>query len=205
MAFLLEWLDDNFPGVPKGLIGFSLGANVTLKYMGEDGRFVETAVAISPPFDLGLGSTIMETTGPFYMRNILKSLKKKALQNRAFYEPFVDLDAVLAANSFREFDDAWQPVNGFKDGQDYYDQCSSRNFLADINKPTLILRSKDDPFFDPQDIPYELLENPALQTVLTEHGGHGGFVEHASLLRPRFWAEREGARFLATCFEKLQS
>lgn len=197
VTFLLEWLNDNFPNVPKGLIGFSLGGNVTLKYMGENSRFVDTAVAISPPFDLGLGSSIMETTGPFYMTKILQSLKSKARKNRHLYEQFVDVDAALSAKTFREFDDAWQPINGFKDGQDYYDKSSSKNFIGNITKPTLILRSKDDPFFDPTDIPYDLLQNPALTTILTEHGGHGGFVESVSLLQPQFWAERVGAQFLA--------
>ena len=197
VAFLLEWLAANYPGAPKGLIGFSLGANVVLKYMGTGARFVETAVAISTPFDLALGAAVLEDSGVFYMNLIMRSLKRKARLMRPIIEELVDVDRILAAETFREFDDLWQTVNGFKDGSDYYEQCSAKRFLPHITKPTLILRSLDDPFFDVNDIPYDLLQNPALQTVLTEKGGHGGFLEHASPLGSRFWAEREGARFLA--------
>lgn len=198
VAFLLAWLDQTYPNVPKGLIGFSLGANVTLKYMGTDARFVETAVAISPPFDLGLGASILDSHGQFYMRGMLRSLKHKARLKQKELAPLVDVERILTAKTFREFDNAWQPINGFKDADDYYRQCSSKNFLPDIDKPTLILRSIDDPFFDPQDIPYDLLKNPAIDSGITAHGGHGGFLEKARPFFPMFWAERQGARYLVS-------
>lgn len=202
VELVLNWLETAYPEVPKGLVGFSLGGNVTLKYMGTGANHIQAAVSISPPFDLGRGSAVLDSSGQFYMRAMLRSLKQKARLMRPLLEEKIDVDALLATETFRAFDDIWQPLNGFADADDYYRQCSSKNFLPTISHPTLIMRSLDDPFFDPDDVPYQRLENPQLQTLLTAHGGHGGFLERASGWRIGFWAERQAARFLAAVLKK---
>lgn len=195
----INWLANKFPGVPLGLAGFSLGANVTLKYMGESGERVKTAVSISPPFDLAAGSRMLEQGfSRVYTRRLLSSLKQKAREKAPQLRQYIDVEAALQAHTFRQFDDAWAPLHGFRDAADYYNQCSSRNFLAGIRKPTLILRALDDPFFTPDDVPTCLIaENPHIQAELTGHGGHVAFVEGTVPGTYRYWAERQSARFLA--------
>lgn len=197
LAFVIEWLGDKFPGRRLMAVGFSLGANMLIKYLGERGNStpLRAGVAVSPPFDLGRGSDRMaQGFNNLYTQTFLRRLKRKTLAKAALYQGILEVPTVLAARNLREFDDAFvAPVYGFRDADDYYTQSSSGPFLAGIRIPTLIIRSKDDPFFDPADIPYKVLNtNPFLTPIITEKGGHVGFMEGAG----KFWAEREAARFL---------
>ncbi len=195
----INWLANKFPDVPLALVGFSLGANVTLKYMGEGGEGVKTAVSISPPFDLAAGSRVLENGfSQVYTTRLLTSLKHKLRKQAPQLRQLINVEAALNAKTFSQFDDAWAPLYGFRDAADYYNQCSSRNFLAGIRKPTLILRALDDPFFSPDDIPTHLItKNPYIQAEFPQHGGHVAFVEGSLPIKYRYWAERQAAHFLA--------
>ncbi|GAB4579713.1 MAG: hydrolase [Anaerolineales bacterium] len=202
LAFVIAWLGEKFPGRRLMAVGFSLGANMLIRYLGErgDNTPLRAGVAVSPPFDLGRGSDRMaQGFNNLYTQTFLRRLKRKTLAKAALYQGLLDIPTVLAARNLREFDDAFiAPVYGFRDADDYYTQSSSGPFLVGIRVPTLIIRSKDDPFFDPADIPYEVLNtNPFLTPAITEKGGHVGFMEGIG----KFWAEREAARFLA---EKME-
>lgn len=199
VTLVLDWLHAQFPDVPLGLVGFSLGANVTLKYMGEGGQHVQAATAVSPPFDLAMGSAVLAGgSGRLYTPRLMHSLKEKMRLKEAQLRGHIDYDRLIATQTLYEFDELWQPINGFANAADYYAQCSSQQFLPHIDKPTLILRALDDPFFDPGDVPYETLSaNPYLRPILTRHGGHVGFLD-----RHGFWAERTAASFLS---QQLQS
>ena len=200
----LRRLQDAFPGAPTAIVGFSLGANMTLKYLGELGRGSRAtrppaaAVAVSPPFDLAAGAEILVTRGRAYGRFFLRDLQAKLRQKQPLVADRVDVARGLAARDLREFDDVVTgPLNGFRDAADYYAQNSSAQFLPDVDVPTLILRALDDPFFG-DDIPHPLLRrHPFIQAALPPHGGHVAFLESAAPWAPRFWAERQAARFLA--------
>ena len=200
-----DWLDRRFPGVPKGMVGVSLGANMLLKYLGERGAELairlRAAAAISPPFDLALGAAQIETrTRRLYMDRFLKSIKAKvkAKAGESQIDGHVDVQAALAAQTLRELDEVCTaPLHGFRDADDYYARCSSKRYLGGIRVPTLVLRAKDDPLIPAADIQFDLLQaNPALFLGITEHGGHVGWIEGLPG-RYRFWAERQAARFLA--------
>ncbi len=199
--FVVSQLKRWFPQVPFGAIGFSLGANILLKYLGEQGERVrfETAVAVSPPFSFShLPEKWQNRVRQMYVRYFMRSLRQKVLARSHLLEGLVDIDKALAARNFRELDKALTvPLYGFQDINDYYEQCSSGRYLPDIQIPTLLIRALDDPMFDPEDVPYETIAaNPFLHGFFTEHGGHVGFLEG----QPghwRCWAERQAARFLA--------
>ncbi len=195
---VLNWLTERFPSAPLGIVGFSLGGSVTIKYMGENGTHVQTAVSVSPPFDLDAGVDILDHgVGRRYTGHFLKLLKEKVRAKSNHIPHHIDVEALLAAETFREFDNGWAPLHGFQDAADYYARCSPRNFLAEISKPTLILRSLDDPFFSPDDVPYDTITaNPNLTVHLTEHGGHVGFVEGKFPWAYSYWAERQAALFI---------
>jgi predicted alpha/beta-fold hydrolase len=201
VAFVVDWLASEFPHVPLGLVGFSLGANVLLKYLGERGAgtAVRVAAAISPPFSLARGVREFESgAGRLYGRQFMKALKAKAIAHGEVAPDAFDLQAVLAARSVQEFDDNFTaPLYGYRDAADYYACNSAAQFLPGIGVPTLILRALDDPFFA-HDVPHRAVaENPYLTAGLTPHGGHVAFVEGLRPRRFRYWAERQGARFLA--------
>ena len=201
VAFVLELLAARWPGVPLGAVGFSLGANVLLKYLGERGpeSRIRAAAAISIPFDLGAGADKLASsvTGRFYTGVFIRSLRAKYRQKRALIGDACDDARVLSARTFREWDDAATArLHGFRDVDDYYGSSSSKGFLGRIRVPTLLVHAADDPFVPPEAIPHDTIRaNPALHAAIVAHGGHVGFVA-GQPGRPEFWAETEAARFL---------
>ena len=206
--FVFHWLDAQYPTVPKGLAGFSLGGNMVLKYLGEPerdgGANLRVGVAISPPFDMNRGTAVLERgLGWFYGQGFVRSLLTKMAAKReiiARERPDLDVERILQVRSLPEFDDmATAPMYGFKHGRDYYAQCGSGRFLGDIERPTLIIRALDDPIIHWADVPHKALaHNKWLTAVLPRFGGHVGFLEGNLLYGGySFWAERQAARFLA--------
>jgi uncharacterized protein len=203
LGFVLELLRDRFGG-PLGLVGYSLGGNVVLKFLGERGGaardLVTAGVAVSVPFDLAAGAKRLERglLGRLYSHYFLSKLRRKLREKEELLRDACDVNAALRAPTVRAFDDAvTAPIHGFHDASDYYDRSSAGRFVSGIRVPTLILHSRDDPFLPHDRIPGDALaENPHVFPMLTERGGHVAFVG-GSVLRPDFWGERMLARFLA--------
>lgn len=209
LGFCLERIARRFPGRPLGVVGFSLGGNVLLKYLGERGTgpapseapgpLPDAAVAVSVPYDLAAGADLLARTtmGRVYNRYFLKSLLRKAQEKAHLLADHVDLRVLRRARTLREFDDLLTaPVHGFRDADQYYAESSSRRFLERIRTPTLLLHSVDDPFLPPDCIPLDTMAaNPALHPVVTDRGGHVGFVG-GGIRRPSFWAENALSGFL---------
>lgn len=201
LGFVLELLAARWPGVPLGAVGFSLGANVLLKYLGErgTGSLVRAAAAISIPFDLGAGADKLASsvTGRLYTSIFIRSLRKKYEQKRALLGDACDDALVRSARTFREWDDAATArLHGFRDVDDYYGSSSSQGFLGRVRIPTLLVHAADDPFVPDDAIPRDAIRaNPALHAAIVPHGGHVGFIA-GQPGRPEFWAEAEAARFL---------
>ena len=202
-TFVLQGLRRAFPDRKVGAVGFSLGGNALLKLLGErlDGGvgLVDAAVAISVPFDLAAGGGLLERTfmGRLYTRYFMRSLQAKVRAKRAQLTDRIDVAATLRARTLREFDDlATAPLHGFRDADHYYASCSSGRFIGGIRSPTLVLHSLDDPFLPTSAVPRVALEgNGALTTVLTDRGGHVGFLE-GSPRSARLWGEEQASRFL---------
>lgn len=205
---VVEHLADRFPDVPMGAIGFSLGGNVLLKYLGEAGedagRRLRAAVAISVPFDLTAGAATLERglMGRIYTVYFLRNLRRKVRAKARLLDGHIDVQATLRARTLRAFDDAaTAPLHGFADSADYYRRSSSAAYLERIRIATLLLQAEDDPFLPPDAIPRDAIaRNPHLVAGFTERGGHVGFLTRGGGpggRRLRFWAEEEAARFLA--------
>lgn len=206
LDLVLARLAERWPGRPLGLMGYSLGGNVLLKYLGEDGeraraRGVGGAVAASVPFDLAAGGRALERwpMGRFYAWYFLRMLRRKMTEKREILAGRCDVEGAVAARTLREFDDAMTaPIHGFADAADYYRRSSSAGFLGGIRVPTLLLHSEDDPFLPTSALPLEAVRtNPYLTAVFTKSGGHVGFIG-GTPWAPTHWAETEGARFLAS-------
>lgn len=196
VGLTLDWLAARYADAVLGAIGFSLGANMLLKYLGEGGQHVQTAVAISPPFDLLSSSHVLRRPlGRLLGHHFLQKLRRKVQAHAPLIGHRVDVAQVLAAPDLWAFDHTCTaPLHGFKSGVDYYVQNSSGRFLANISVPTLLLRALDDPLFSQGDIPYAAIRaNRHLHLVLPRHGGHVGFWGGGR----NWWAEEQAARFLA--------
>ena len=205
LSFVLAGLRERFGDRVLLAVGYSLGGNVLLKYLGEHGdeepAGLAGAVAVSVPYDLDAGARRLETTffgRQLYSRYFLRSLIAKTRLKTHLLDDVVELERVWDAESIRAVDEALTaPLHGFADATDYYRRSSSSGFLPRIRVATLLLHSLDDPFLAPEAVPQRAMaENPWLFPVMTERGGHVGFVS-GSLTRPRFWAEQSAARFLA--------
>ena len=184
------------------LAGCSLGGNVLVKWLGEQGasvpREIKAAVALSVPFDLALSARTLDGPGFWrwvYRTRFLRTLKRKSLAKLKKFPGAADPDRVRRARTLFEFDDALTArVHGFGSAPDYYAQSSSRSFVERVRVPLLLLSAADDPF-----IPAQCIPRPANRSVTLEispEGGHLGFVEGPPW-RPRFYAERRAVEFLA--------
>jgi predicted alpha/beta-fold hydrolase len=199
---VLDVIKGRYPNAPLGAIGVSLGGNVILKHLGEFGSktHVSAAVAVSVPYDLSAcADAIHLGASRLYGRHLLKKLQHKVAAKRRELDDVCDVKRGLAARTMREFDDAvTAPAFGFDGAEDYYTRCSSKYFLSEIRVPTLILSATDDPFLPADSIPRRLISDAAHVTpVFCDRGGHVGFVEGTTPLRPSFWSEREGCAHLA--------
>lgn len=181
------------------LVGYSLGGNVTLKYLGEKktDESIVCAVAISVPLLLANCAQRMNRGfSKVYQYNLMQRLIKKVQQKRKLL-----IDAGLVTEpqtlkTFVEFDNAYTaPSHGFNDADHYYQTCSSRQFLRDIDKPTLMLHSRDDPFMTEAVIPDEKELSDMITLELSCHGGHVGFIG-GGLLKPEYWLEQRIVNFL---------
>lgn len=194
------------PGAPILAAGVSLGGNVLLKWLGEQGADVppelRAAAAISTPFDLGAGAAHLERGfSRVYVRHFVRQLKHKAFAALEKH-PTLPVDPVrlASARSFWEFDDAFTaPVHGFAGADDYYARASSIRVLEHVAVPSLLFSAVDDPF-----LPSSVLDdvrgiadrNPALTPEFTPAGGHVGWVS-GSPFSPVYHMESRVASWLA--------
>jgi len=183
------------------LIGFSLGGNVTLKYLGDLGpsvdRRISGAVAFSVPSDLAASSRQLEKeSNHVYMRRFIVRLGAKIRQKMAAF-PGQLTDAGLAEmRTFREFDDAYTaPIHGFASAEDYWARSSSNPVLSRIAVPTLMVNALDDPFLAPECFPEEVARQSAFfHLEAPRHGGHIGFLTFN--WKNEYWSETRAVKFL---------
>lgn len=188
------------PNCPLALIGFSLGGNVLLKWLGEQAATVpvQCAVAVSVPFRLNLAAQRLNRGGSrLYQAYLLHKLRRALLAKRQHVALPISPEWDRL-DSFRAFDDAvTAPLHGFTGVDDYYTRASSLPYLQRIACPTLILHAADDPFMTPAVLPTENQLSDAVRLELSPQGGHVGFVAGRLPWQPRFWLEERIPAFLA--------
>ena len=181
------------------LVGFSLGGNLTLRWLGEQGeqigRDVVGAACFSVPVDLAASARTMERGARrLYVRRFLRSLGAKAHHKARHFNGAPDPAPVARMRTFREFDGHFTaPVHGFASADAYWAEASALPVLAAIRVPTLLANALDDPFLAPSCYPTAVAAASPWLTLLTpRRGGHVGFLERGGT----FWSETVAARFL---------
>lgn len=167
------------------LIGFSLGGNLILKYFGEAPeqvhKTVTKAVAISAPVHLeSCAKSISSPSNFIYNERFIRKLRKKSkAKKQQIIDAGMDYDILIKTKSLKEFDNQFTaPANGFEDAVDYWTQNSSKQFLKNIQKPTLLLNAQNDPFLAPPCFPYEeAKKNANFEFLAPKYGGHVGFAQ----------------------------
>ncbi len=199
LQILIE--EDRLPAI--FLVGFSMGANQSLKYAGEVGAKAPAQLkgicAISPPIDLEICSIALRETRNFiYDRRFLRGLKERIRIKEKYFPNLVDWQKLSRVQKLWDFDDVvTAPHFGFRDGRDYYAQSSSKPYLAHIRVPALIIQAQDDPF-----IPFtpfqEISRNPYVQLLAHKFGGHVGFWHPRSNGSDNYWAEQAAVDYCAS-------
>jgi predicted alpha/beta-fold hydrolase len=192
------------PDVPIYAIGFSLGGNVLLKWLGQIGAAsaIRAAASLCAPYEPGAASRFLERpVGRVYTRHFMRRLKSKALDVVArFPRETAHMSAGLIADArtFREIDErVTAPLHGFASADDYYRRASSLADLPRIAVPTLCISSADDPFYPAGALSAaRAASSPAVAFEVTPWGGHVGFVSGRWPWRPRYWAEERVVAWL---------
>ena len=178
--------------------GFSLGGNVTLKYLGEKRvvpKQIKAAVAVSVPCHL-YGSCLELHTfkNILYADRFKKHLIDRLTQKQKLFPNVISVEEINKIRTLKDFDDAYtSKAHGFSDALDYYEKSSSLQFLSGISVPTLIINALDDTFLSPECYPVkEAKANPNLFLEMPKYGGHVGFFETRNV----YYNEKRALEFI---------
>lgn len=203
LHFLIQHASRSYARI--ALIGFSLGANVSLKCVGEAAApaSVQAVVGISGPVDLASSAKAIDQkpANRVYQKRFLKSLKDKVVAKSKrypeLYEMLAGRDGIRAVTTLKEFDERiTAPLHGFADAEDYWAKASSLPYLPNIHIPALLLSARNDPLLMDASFPEELARSSEhLHLEAPLNGGHVGFHDFRAGLQP--WSERRVLEFLS--------
>lgn len=199
---LCRVLREREPHTPLYAAGWSMGANILLKALGESGEacVLSAATAACAPFQLQpCAEKLRRGFARVYQNHLIDNL---GMRLRVKHGPVpvaagTDLHAALRAKDFFAFDDAYTaPANGYKDAIDYYNRASSGQFLPGIRRRTLAINALDDPFMTPDVVPPETELAPLVTLELARQGGHIGFIGAGKGGKLDWWLDRRMAEWL---------
>lgn len=212
---LVGELHRRHPAAPLAVVGFSLGANICLKWLGEAGRVgrslpLRAAVCVCAPFHLGdVARRIERGFSRLYqnrMLNCLKSDVRRKLRQRAAAGEKMPLNLheseLDRLDTFYRFDDRiTAPMHGFDGAEDYYERNRTDALVGAIDIPTLILNADDDPLIPTALIPPVDALSDKVRLQITRSGGHVGFVAGPNPAHPAYWLDHHIPRHLAPLLE----
>lgn len=205
--YIINLLHKREPAQPIAAIGFSLGANVLLKWLGETGQKnpLCAAVAVSTPFELNKSVVkISKGFSRIYERHFLNKLRRKMQHKFQSTTAKIKLPEFNQLHSMYDFDNqVTAPLHGFADANEYYTKSSCRQFLRHIQVPTLLLQAKDDPFMSADALPKPEDLSDQIEFELAENGGHVGFIGGKHFGSPFYWLEERIPQFLAKQFREV--
>ncbi len=207
--FLYQTLRQREPDTPFAMVGFSLGGNVLLKWLGEQGSQLSlfAAIAVSVPLVLSNCATKLDNGfSRIYRKNLLSELKSFVKAKQRYLEKLGKLQEagkieqlgdLTAIKSFWQYDDkVVAKLHGFKNVHDYYQRSSSRQFLKSIAISTLLIQAIDDPFMTEDVLPGLDELSSSIHLEITRGGGHVGFISGQNLFKPAYWLEQRIPEFL---------
>ncbi|XP_051136616.1 embryogenesis-associated protein EMB8-like [Andrographis paniculata] len=199
---VIDHIHGKYPEAPLFAVGASVGANILVKYLGEDGSNVPLvgAAAICNPWDSLLCDRFLRRrlVQRLYSISLTASLKDYANLHADTLSRVSNWEGIKKARCAREFDDAATRILAkCKTVDAYYRQCSSANYVERVEVPLLCISSMDDPVCTSEAIPWDecrLNRNVILAT--TQHGGHLPFFEGSTATS--IWWVKVVDEFLST-------
>ena len=151
---------------------------------------------MSVPVDLSKSAVkISSRSNWIYDKRFRVSLEQKIRAKHELFPDDIDLDLLKKIKTIRDFDEFYTgPIHGFDGAEDYYSKCSSKQFLANISIPTLLITAIDDPFLPEESYPFALAaENPSFYFMAPKFGGHVGFTTFGTNI---YWNEFKTLHFI---------
>jgi predicted alpha/beta-fold hydrolase len=181
------------------LVGYSMGGNITLKYLGVHGAqipgVISCGIAISSPTDLCASAHLLDRpANRFYRDRFRRKLLVKISQKAASFPGRLDMSKISQVKRWKDFDDFFSaPVNDYVDADDFYQQASAVNFMVGIQVPALLLNALNDPILSPECSPEWLAsEHSSIYLETPRTGGHVGFAVARDI---HTYAERRALAF----------
>ncbi len=183
------------------LVGFSMGGNQILVYLGDQGSGIDKKISKACVFSVPchLKSSAEKLAGfgnKIYMKRFLKFLHKKIKIKMEMFPGQIDDTDFHQVKTFKDFDDRYTSrIHGFKNAEDYWKKCSSISFIPKIKVPSLIVNALNDPFLAEECYPYNEVEiNPFVEMETPKSGGHVGFGSFNN--DGLYWSEKRAIAFL---------
>jgi predicted alpha/beta-fold hydrolase len=191
-AFTLNHLKKHYPDTPIFAIGYSMGGNILLKWLGENPEqtILNAAVTVSAPYDLRASSVaIRRGGGRIYQWLLMRDLRRYIRSKYKYPNAPINTTKIPSIKSFWDLDEKiTAPVNGFKSAIDYYNKASCKRFIKHITSPTLIIHALDDPLIPKKTLPKDSELSKTVTMEISETGGHVGFIS-GNLQHPIFWLD----------------
>lgn len=200
IAMVVETLRARHPRTPIAVVGYSLGGNALLKWLGETGETnsLACAVAVSVPFKLDeCANRLTRGFARVYQWELMMRMRNSVMRKQAKVRLPIAPPPLAHLKTFWDFDEhITAPLHGFRNAGHYYEVSSARQYLKHIRVPTLIVHAKDDPFMTPATAPTSAELSPHIQLELSDGGGHVGFVGGRAPWSARYWLEARIPSFL---------
>jgi predicted alpha/beta-fold hydrolase len=201
--FVVTHLENNYDYENIIIIGFSLGGNLTLKYLGENAENLSSkikgGIAVSVPVDIASAEKEMDKLkNKLYMEIFFKTMKNKVLEKaHKFPEYNLDKDKLFKATKFKHLEYLYTvPVFGFKNPEDYWEKASSKPYILQINRPSLLINAKDDTFLSKECYPFEeAKKSEFFHLEIPNYGVHVGFMSSFKPSENR-WLEHRISTFI---------
>ena len=183
------------------LIGFSMGGNLSLLYLGNKGSRIDSkivrSVVFSVPCDLKASTReLAKFKNRIYMGRFLKTLHQKIRTKMKLMPGQINDDNYHLIKNFKDYDDRYTaPLHGFNNAEDYWSKCSSNRFIPEIKIPTLIVNARNDPFIVDGCYPVnETSDSKCVYLETPKSGGHVGFMQFKR--DKSYWSEERTIEFL---------
>ena len=183
-----------------GLAGFSMGANITMKYLGIHGTAVPPeivgAAVFSAPCDIEKGAEVLDKPSNWIYKNrFMSKLVKKIKIKNEWFPGRIDISKLKSVRTWRDFDEYFSaPMCGFPDANAFYRDASSKYFIDGIRVPTLLASAVNDPILTPECFPVNLAaHHPYFHLEMPTLGGHCGFMVDGEA---HSWAEMRALEWL---------
>ncbi|KAJ3677880.1 hypothetical protein LUZ60_001683 [Juncus effusus] len=202
---IINHLHKEYPNAPLYSVGTSIGANILVKYLGEEGENTPLAggASICSPWDLVVCDRFInrKLVQRLYDRALAIGLKGYAELHQTVLSRLANWEGISKSRTVRDFDNhATRHVAKYETVDTYYRKNSSVSYVEHVSIPLLCVSALDDPVCSSEAIPYdECRVNKNIVLATTTHGGHLAYFE--GLTGKRLWWVRAASEFLSNLHE----